>query len=181
MILTGPEIQAAIERGEIIYEPFHPRHLNPNSVNFHLGEQLTVYTEKSLDPRIENPTESLLIPPEGLRLKPSRLYLGHIQERIGSEVYVPIIKGRSSVGRLGLFINITADLVDQGAIGQWTMMMHCVQPLLIFPGMSIGQMVFFCTEGEPMLYKGKYQDAEGPRASESWREWEIVTLDSPPE
>ena len=52
------------------------------------------------------------------------------------------------------------------------MMLSCVQPLLIFPEMGIGQITFWVPEGEPMLYKGKYQDAEGPRASESWREWE---------
>lgn len=170
MILTGSKIQQAIQEGDIVFDPFDPKHINPNSINFHLGSSVLMYTDKVLDPRMENPTEEIVIPAEGLRLKPTRLYLGHIQERIGSEKYVPIIKGRSSVGRLGLFINITADLVDLGAIGQWTMMLHAVQPLIIYPGMSIGQMTFWTTQGRTMLYDGKYQGATGPRASESFRD-----------
>jgi dCTP deaminase len=170
MILTGPEIDAQVKTKRIIIEPYDPSNLNPNSYNFALGDKLLVYQNKVLDPHQDNPTEERIIPEEGLKLKPSRLYLAYIEERIGSAHYVPIIKGRSSIGRLGLFITITADLVDQGAVGQWTLMMHCVQPIIIYPHMRIGQMTFWKPTGEPDLYHGKYQHAEGPRPSESFQD-----------
>jgi dCTP deaminase len=172
MILTGPEIHKQVKAGQIMIDPFYPERLNPNSYNFQLGGQLKVYTQTLLDPAQEMEFESIQLGGEGLVLSPHRLYLGHIEEKIGSDYYVPMIKGRSSVGRLGLFINITADLVDQGAFGQWTLQMHAVQPLRIYPGMLIGQMTFWRPIGEPMLYEGKYQNAEGPGESQSWRDFQ---------
>lgn len=165
MILTGPEIRRQVDAGRIVIDPFDPARLNPNSYDFRLGRTVKTYRDLVLDPRRPNPVDEHTIPDGGLLLDPARLYLGHIQERIGSEHYVPIMRGRSSVGRLGLFINITADLIDQGAVGRWTLMLHAVQPLRVHPGMLIGQMTFWVPRGQPSLYEGKYQHADGPGES----------------
>ena len=103
---------------------------------------------------------------EGYELSPNKLYLGHTEEVMGSNFYVPIIRGRSSIGRLGLFIHITADLIDIGSINQWTLQMHCVQPVTIYPGMLIGQVTFWRVEGAIIPYNGKYQGSRGPMASQ---------------
>ncbi|HSX41387.1 MAG TPA: dCTP deaminase [Candidatus Saccharimonadales bacterium] len=172
MILTGPEIASEVKSGRIQISPFDPRHINPNSYNFHIGQTIKVYEPAVLDAKRSNATRTIKISPEGMVLEPNRLYLGHIEERIGSNNYVPIMKGRSSIGRLGLFINITADLIDQGAFGQWTLQMHAVQPVKIYPGMSIGQMTFWVPIGQPQLYTGKYQNARGPMASLSHKNFQ---------
>src|SRR5258708_4452611 len=107
MILTGPQIKREVANRKIVIDPFFPKQINPNSYNFTLGSTIKIYDEKVIDPRKVNRVIEFEIPKRGLLLRPDRLYLGHIAERIGSNYYVPIIKGRSSVGRTRLFIVIT--------------------------------------------------------------------------
>ncbi len=109
-----------------------------------------------------NEVDEFIIPENGLVLYPSRIYLVNTLETMGSLEYVPIIKGRSSIGRLGLFINITADLIDIGSINQWTLQLHCVAPVRIHPNMLIGQVTFWKVHGRVELYKGKYSDRTSP-------------------
>src|SRR5688572_508957 len=132
MILTGLKIAEEVKNGNIIIDPFDHNQINPNSYNFRLGKTIKVYKNKVLDPKKENETRTITIPEEGLLLKPNILYLAHTKEKMGSEKYVPVIRGRSSTGRLGLFVHITADLIDIGSINQWTLMLHAVQDLIIY-------------------------------------------------
>jgi dCTP deaminase len=171
MILTGSEIHKQVSNGRITIDPYDPAHLNPNSYNFHLGKKLALYKDHILDAKQDNPSYTIEIPDDGYVLQPERLYLGHIEEYMGSDYYVPILRGRSSIGRLGLFVNITADLVDLGSYGQWTLQFHAVQPVRVYPGMGIGQITWWCTQGERQLYDGKYQNARGPRTSESYKDF----------
>lgn len=171
MILTGPRIQQGVEQGEITIEPFLPEFINPNSYDVRLGDVLKVYKNTILDSKQPNETEDITIPEEGYLLKPDVLYLGHTVEKIGSDKYVPIVRGKSSTGRAGLFVHITADLVDIGFCGQLTLMLHAVQPLVIYPGMRIGQVTFWKTAGDIRLYEGKYQSSAGARASEAYRDF----------
>ena len=138
MILSGKEI--ARHMGEDIFiEPFDPRRLNPNSYNLTLHNELLVYENRLLDMKMENPVEQLTIPEEGLVLQPDRLYLGRTQEFTRTENFVPMLEGRSSVGRLGLFIHVTAGFGDVGFAGYWTLEIFCVQPIRIYPGVEICQ------------------------------------------
>jgi len=172
LIFTGYAIKKAVEQKEIVIEPFNESRLNPNSYNFSLGDYVYVYKNKVLDPKIKQETEKILIPDEGLLLHPDTLYLGYTYEKMGSENYVPIINGRSSTGRLGLFVHITANLIDIGSINNWTLQMHAVQPIRIYRGMVIGQVTFWKTYGDIVLYKGKYKDSTGPMASQIWKDFE---------
>lgn len=131
-----------IRDGRITIDPFDDALVGPNSVDFRLGDR-KVYRDRVLDAAIDNPTEDLPVPPEGIPLDPARVYLFNTLERIGSATYVPIIRGRSSVGRLGVFTNITADLIDLGSINQLTLQMHAVIPARVYPGMRIGQVTFW--------------------------------------
>lgn len=176
MILTGSEIQKEVENGNIIITPFNQKRINPNSYNFTLGKKIKVYKNHELDSKVKNETVEIEIPDTGLILEPSKLYLGHTNEIMGSNKYVPIIRGRSSTGRLGLFIHITADLIDIGSINQWTLMMHTVQPLKIYPNMEIGQVTFWTVKGDINLYRGKYQGSMGPAESQIYKDF--YTLES---
>ncbi|GAA3749073.1 dCTP deaminase [Salinactinospora qingdaonensis] len=169
MILTGAEINEARADGRIRIDPYSPRQVNPNSYNVRLGAALHVYTEPVLDARSPNPTREMAIPAGGLVLQPGELYLGHTIEAVGSDHYVPLLEGRSSVGRLGLWVQITAPVGDIGFFGQWTLQLTPVQPLRVYAGMQIGQIMFEVSRGHIDLYTGKYQGAQGPRASELWR------------
>ena len=167
MILTGNEICRELQNGRIWISPFDSSRVQPNSYDFRLGKTLLRYTSDVLDVRADNPYEIIDLPGSGCVLQPDRLYLGHTVEVMGSDTYVPIIRGRSSVARLGLFIHVTADLIDIGSHNQWTLQLHAVQPLRVYPGMIIGQVTFWCVQGKISLYKGKYQGSMGPFPSRS--------------
>src|SRR5258708_30172389 len=118
MILTGSEIQAQMG-SNIVIEPFDERQLNPNSYNLRLHNELLVYEEIVLDMRRPNRFRRYLIPEDGLVLNPNQLYLGRTVERTETHNFVPMLEGRSSVGRLGLFVHITAGLCGGGFCGRF--------------------------------------------------------------
>lgn len=157
-----------MELGDIVISPFTTSQLGPNSYDFRLGDRCKIYKEAHLDTRTRNETENVLVPRTGIVVYPHRVYLFNTNETLGSEKYVPIIRGRSSVGRLGLFINITADLIDVGSINQWTLQLHAVTPVRVYPGMLIGQVTFWVIDGDISLYRGKYAHLESPVSSLSY-------------
>lgn len=171
MILSGKKIEEEVEKQKIVIEPFDKININPNSYNYTLGDYLKVYKNNILDPKIKQETEIIMIPDEGLILNPDRLYLGFTKEKIGSDYYVPVITGRSSTGRLGLFVQITSDLVDIGFHGHLTLQLHSTQPVRIYKDMKIGQVMFWKIFGPFCLYNGKYQLSTCPRESEIWRDF----------
>jgi dCTP deaminase len=171
MILTGSKIAEEVRQKRIHITPFDESRINPNSYNFRLGKLIKVYKDNLLDPKQVNETEDIIIPEEGIIISPDKLYLGHTMEIMGSNEYVPIIRGRSSIGRIGVFINITADLIDIGSINQWTLQIHAVQPVRLYAGMHIGQVTFWETEGEITLYDGKYKNSRGPMESQIYKDF----------
>jgi deoxycytidine triphosphate deaminase len=172
MILSGQQITLERNAGRIVIEPFDETAVNPNSYNFTLSDRLVVYADGVLDASLENRTEELRIPPDGLRLKANRLYLAATREVLGSEHYVPTFAARSSVARLGLFINLSAPLGDIGFIGRWTLQLYPTQDVIVYEGMQIGQMMWWKTLGAISLYDGKYQHATGPRSSMLYRSFQ---------
>ena len=141
MILSGKEIQKRLGKN-IFIEPFNENQLNPNSYNLRLHNELLVYENHVLDMKQENKAERLIIPEEGLILEPGRLYLGRTVEYTRTEGLVPMLEGRSSIGRLGLFIHITAGFGDVGFSGYWTLEIFCIQPIKIYPGVEVCQIYY---------------------------------------
>ncbi|MDQ2846373.1 MAG: dCTP deaminase [Actinomycetota bacterium] len=169
MILSGNQIVLEQQAGRIVIDPFDETAVNPNSYNFTLSDRLIVYSSELLDASRENLTEELRIPPEGLQLKANKLYLAATREVMGSEHYAPTFAARSSVARLGLFINLSAPLGDIGFIGRWTLQLYATHDVIVYEGMQIGQMMWWKTMGDINLYDGKYQHADGPRSSMLYR------------
>jgi dCTP deaminase len=172
MILTGLEIAKEVSRGNITITPFNASQVNPNSYNIRLSKTIVIYEDQVLDAARENKAKTILIPDSGLQVEPSLIYLGASVEIIGSTEYVPIVRARSSIARLGIFVHVTADLIDLGAVGQLTLQLHAVQATRIYANMEIGQVTFWKTQGEKVLYSGKYQGSIGPVPSKSFRDWE---------
>lgn len=168
MILTGNEIKSEVKRGRIVIDPFTESSLNPNSYNYHIGSVIKVApTEEILDPTQSSTWSVLPIPSEGFVLQPSKLYLANTEEVIGSHHYVTSLIGRSSIGRLGLYLQISADLGHVGAIHQWTLELTVVQPIRVYSGMVIGQVSFWVTLGDIDLYKGIYGTSSEPLENQS--------------
>jgi len=157
MILSGHEIEAQLGRN-IVIDPFDPTRLNPNSYNLTLHDELIVYEEVVLDMRKPNRHRRIKIPAEGLTLNPNQLYLGRTAERTETHNLVPMIEGRSSIGRLGLFVHVTAGFGDVGFCGFWTLEMFAVQPVRIYAGVAICQIIYHDLRGSYTAYQSdKYQ------------------------
>jgi dCTP deaminase len=171
MILTGPEIQRRLGT-DIHIDPFNPDQLNPNSYNLRLHHELLVYQNTELDMKLPNPTRSISIPEEGLLLNPGQLYLGRTVERTETYGVVPMLEGRSSVGRLGMFVHVTAGFGDVGFKGFWTLEIFAVHPIRIYAGVQICQIFYHTLEGEQVLYdKGKYQNNSGIQPSMLYKDF----------
>lgn len=156
MILSGQQIQDRLG-DDILIDPFDESFLNPNSYNLTLHNELLVYEELVLDMAKENRVRRIEIPKEGLTLSPNQLYLGRTVERTTTHNLVPQIEGRSSVGRLGLFVHVTAGFGDVGFSGYWTLEMFAVQPIRIYAGVPICQIFYHEVLGEITEYSSKYQ------------------------
>ena len=157
MILSGEEIRSNLG-SNIVIEPFDPARLNPNSYNLTLHDELITYEEVVLDMRKANRVRRLSIPAEGLVLSPNQLYLGRTAERTETHNLVPMIEGRSSIGRLGLFVHVTAGFGDVGFCGFWTLEMFAVQPVRIYAGVQICQIFYHQICGDVTEYvSNKYQ------------------------
>ncbi len=171
MILSGKEILKRLGK-DIVIDPFDSRRLNPNSYNLRLDHQLLVYNQTVLDMARPNEHSYLEIPPEGLVLEPGRLYLGRTVEYTATHNLVPMLEGRSSVGRLGLFIHVTAGFGDVGFQGFWTLEILCVQPVRIYAGVEICQIYYHTLEGDFEEYRsGKYQNNTGIQPSLLWKDF----------
>ena len=172
MILSGQEIKKHMGK-EIIIEPFDEKRINPNSYNLSLAGELLVYDNHVLDMKEPNPVSRIIIPEDGLLLEPNRLYLGRKNEYPSPSRYVPMMEGRSSTGRLGLFIHVTAGFGDIGFSGYWTLEIFCVQPVRIYPNVEICQIYYHDIDGEYELYKsGKYQNNAGIQPSLMYKDFE---------
>ena len=172
MILSGKEIQRHMGK-DIVIQPFDPKRLNPNSYNLSLHNQLLVYENRLLDMKIPNPVKTLTIPESGLVLEPDKLYLGRTNEFTQTDRFVPMLEGRSSVGRLGLFIHVTAGFGDVGFAGYWTLEIFCVQPIRIYPNVEICQIYYHDIQGDYEPYQsGKYQNNTGIQPSLLYKDFE---------
>lgn len=172
MILSGLKIRSEIEQGNIQIDPFDIKRLNPNSYNLRLAGELLQYTDPVLDVKKANAWKMITIPEEGLVLQPNTLYLGRTEEYTRTNHFVPMLEGRSSIGRLGICVHITAGFGDVGFAGYWTLEIHVISAVRIYPRIEICQIYYHTIEGEYTTYQsGKYQNNKGIQPSMSWKDF----------
>lgn len=160
MILSDKKILELIGQGAIVIEPFDPACLGTNSYDVHLSRYLAVYVDEVLDARKHNKIREIVIPKEGYVLEPGKLYLGVTLEYTETHTCVPFLEGKSSIGRLGIDIHATAGKGDVGFCNTWTLEISCVQPVRIYAGMPIGQLIYFQVEGEIQNYYNRKSGAK---------------------
>lgn len=148
MILSDAEILSSIEAGQIVLKPFKRECLGTNSYDVHLSKHLATYRNRVLDARQHNEIDHFEIPEEGYVLEPQINYLGSTIEYTETHHTVPFLEGKSSVGRLGIDIHATAGKGDVGFSNYWTLEISVKQPVRVYEGMPIGQLIYFRVEGE---------------------------------
>ncbi|RXK86543.1 dCTP deaminase [Filimonas effusa] len=147
MILSDTRILEEMEKGTIKISPFNRDCLGSNSYDVHLGKWLATYVDTELDARKHNEIEHFEIPEEGFLLLPNVLYLGVTAEYTETHAHVPFLEGKSSTGRLGIDIHATAGKGDVGFCGNWTLEISVKQPVRVYTGMPVGQLIYFPVEG----------------------------------
>ena len=173
MILTGKEIERRLGK-DIIIDPFKIDSINPNSYNLRLHDELLVYENVELDMRKNNPTRLLKIPESGLILEAGKLYLGRTLEYTETHNLVPMLEGRSSIGRLGMSIHITAGFGDVGFCGFWTLEIHALQPIKIYPNVEVCQIFYHTVLGDITNYvSSKYQKNSGIQPSLLYKDFKV--------
>ena len=199
MIVPGPIIHSAVAEGRIRITPYDQQQINPASYDMRLGRQVTLYCADKqdaddqmllqrrgiisvppacmLDSKAENSTVSFDMQDSGFWLSPGTLYLMHTEESVFTERYVPVIDGKSSIGRLGIQVHMTAGFGDPGFNGQFTLEVTVTgNTVKVYPGMRFCQVRFHEMQRSDcqLLYSGQYQgqDARGARPSRSWAQFE---------
>ena len=163
-------IREAIDQGHLSITPFEDRLLGPASYDIRLGDRLLALPDMVVDPMRPpqaHEYDQFFLP---VRLPPNRVYLGSTLEtiRVGTG-FIAQVEGKSSLGRLGLAVHVTAGFIDPGFSGQLTLELvnHSGQPMYLQPGMQIGQVTFARIEGVSAGYagKGRYMGQSGPQPS----------------
>lgn len=148
MILTDKKILENIENKRIVIQPYRKECLGTNSYDVHLGKTLGVYDDRILDAKKHNKIKLFEIPEEGYVLQPEVFYLGVTEEYTETHDHVPFLEGKSSVGRLGIDIHATAGKGDVGFCNFWTLEISVKQPVRVYAGMPIGQLIYFDVSGD---------------------------------
>ncbi len=182
MILTDHDIASRIESGAIGYEPFDYRFLNPASVDMTLHPTLRIpkcnldgasEDHEEIDMREVRPghTELAEMHSGGYRLMPGRFLLACTNESVRlPDNIVARVEGKSSIGRVGLAVHITAGFIDPGFEGQITLEVANLSPwpIRLHEGMRIGQIAFQETlsrASKPYGKVGHYMNQQGPTES----------------
>ena len=190
-MLTGQEIIDQVTNKRIFISPFEKNRVNPNSYNLRLSDIiLEVVPDKNgvIDPR--SPYDVKQVMPidrdssiffgdrkltdenaKAFLLEPHKLYLSSTIETTGSDFYVPMLSGRSSVARCGIEVHRTAGFGDIGFCGTWTLEITVVYPTILVAGMEIAQVYFEEPMGQTNIkYHGKYQSQTDPQISKFYTE-----------
>jgi dCTP deaminase len=158
MILSDKDIDHIIKSGKaFLINPYNEEMLQPNSIDLTLGDELKTVGGKSIDLRQSS-----------YKIKPMEFLLGSTMEK----VHIPHdlcghIDGKSSIGRLGVFVHVSSGFIDSGFTGNVTLeIFNCSdKEFELYHGMSICQIVFETLTSpvaKPYGTRGNhYQGSEG--------------------
>ncbi|HHW50878.1 MAG TPA: dCTP deaminase [Pseudoclavibacter sp.] len=191
MLLSDRDIRAALKQGRFRLEPFDDSAVQPSSIDVRLDRYFRLFDNHKypvIDPSQEQPELTRLIEvPAGepFVLHPGEFVLGATFERVslGPDVAARL-EGKSSLGRLGLLTHSTAGFVDPGFSGHVTLELSnmATLPVLLWPGMKVGQLCFFQLSSEvehpygSQVYGSHYQGQRGPTASRSWKNFSVIDV-----
>ena len=147
--------------------------IEENFINVTLGNSIKVYDAPFLDVTEDTPTKEIIIPEDGLILKPNELYIGRTAEFTKTYGFVPVLTGKEELAAVGMEIHVTAGFGDNGFEGTWTLEIVCANPTIVYPGMPIGQIYYYPLIGNASIeYRGKYFRQIDPTSSRLYREYE---------
>ena len=158
-MLSGDEIKKRMTTGDIVINPDNKILINPNSVNLSLNPKMGYYTDPILDIKKENKVEYFNIGEEGTILYPDKTYLGRTNEWTETNNLIPMISGRSSLGRLGYHVHCSGGMGSIGYKGYFHLGIRTTLPIRVYKDMLTCQIYYFTPEGEiENTYNGSMQN-----------------------
>ena len=182
MLLSDRDIRAEVAAGRVRLEPYDPAMIQPSSIDVRMDRYFRLFDNHKygfIDPALDQPDLTRMVevaPEEPFVLHPGEFVLGSTYELVTLPDDVAArLEGKSSLGRLGLLTHSTAGFIDPGFTGHVTLELSNVAtlPILLWPGMKIGQMCFFRLSSPSDHPYGagasgsRYQGQRGPTASRS--------------
>lgn len=174
-VLSNEGIRLAYAFRHIDIEPFNDSQLQPASYDVRLGSEFIYLNQLGIiDPFKEQGWKHTLRVPKGdaFYLSGGDYVLGVTAECVSlSPEYGCELVGKSSLGRLGISVHITAGWIDPGFKGFITLEIVNFNraPVALWPGMPIGTLRFTKLDSPSTApYRGKYADAAtttGPQIS----------------
>ena len=153
-ILSDKTIKEYLEEGKIVIDPLKDeQQIKPSSVDMRLGDEFKVFKvirKPYIDPKDEEDIaeymESSTVPEgEAFIIHPNEFALATTQEYVKvPDDLVARVEGRSSMGRLGVTMHVTAGYVDPGFEGRITLEISNIgaMPVALYPGQRVCQLVF---------------------------------------
>lgn len=196
MLIANRGLLEEMNYGSIKIDPFLPELVQPASYDVTLGPcfklQLKIDdadgVSMDIDPAVNNEDYFIDVDvPKGaaFALDPGAFALASTHETVmlGANI-ASRLEGKSSLGRLGLVVHSTAGFIDPGFDGQITLELSNAgtMPILLWPGMKIGQLCFYLLpEPTTLLYGSRlagshYQNQQGPTASKSYQNFKIYDV-----
>jgi len=173
MFLGAKAIKKAINKGDIVIDPFQESCLQTNSYDLHLGKYYIRMKYHPYVVKLEENSNTLLkelysdiitVPDNGLIvIWPGEFILAQTQEYFGTEKkYAVLLRARSTFARLGIDICSSAGLGDIGFVSYWTLEIvnHSQNQIALEPGFRIAQACFIEVKdcNSKMQYGGSYLD-----------------------
>ena len=153
-ILSDKTIKEYLEEGKIVIDSLKDeQQIQPSSVDMRLGDEFKVFKvirKPYIDPKDEDDIaeymESSTVPEgEAFIIHPNEFALATTQEYVKvPDDLVARVEGRSSMGRLGVTMHVTAGYVDPGFEGRITLEISNIgaMPVALYPGQRVCQLVF---------------------------------------
>ena len=182
MLLSDADINRHLKSGYVGLEPLDLDMVQPASVDVRLDRYFRLFDNHRyavIDPSQEQQglTHVVDAGEQGpFVLHPGEFVLGSTFERVTLPNNIAArLEGKSSLGRLGLLTHSTAGFIDPGFSGHVTLELSntATMPILLYPGMKIGQLCFFQLSSPADRPYGqgatgsRYQGQRGPTASRS--------------
>lgn len=177
MILSDKTIIKMLENGSLSIDPLEKGQIQPASVDIRLGNTFSIVEDSSTGViTLENKITYKRIQTDTYVLLPGQFILATTMEyfRLPNNL-TAFVEGRSSLGRLGLFIQ-NAGWVDPGFRGEITLELFNANRCAIElrSGRRVGQLVFAMMDDIALNpYSGKYQGQRGATGSKVFLDNEV--------
>lgn len=162
---------------EVLYvSGFREDHLNPSSYDVTLAPEIRVPNSlvtrldcREIEPGYTDP--ATIDPDDGYVLDPGDFVLATTAEYFTLPTMLAArCEGKSSIGRIGLAVHVTAGFIDPGFSGNVTLEIANLSPfeIVLRSGMRIAQMAFemmASAPARPYGMRGHYQGQQGPTES----------------